>query len=427
MLVRSKLQLSRPQAAIYRSDSRYRIVVAGRRFGKTVEGVAEVLRDLARPDARVGYMAPTLQMAKDLMWDPLIDMIPDSLIAHKDSTRMSLRLRSGARFRAFGEKYDRARGHGWTAFHFDEVQDIHPDAWSKVVRPALSDRKGHVTFRGTPKGRANILYDLYEQAATERDWQRFHFTTLEGGWVDSEEIEAARRTLDEKTFRQEYEASFETSGALVYYAFSERSIRPSTYRPERVTMMTWDFNRTDIKPMVCLVLQVTSGELGSDTAEYDVVREFVYPNTSTEEMCRAVDKWFAEVGQPFALYVTGDFAGRRRESSASQSDYEIITETFGNYDGYYRRNPVTQPTRAIEDRVAATNSLLRSADGTQRLWVDPSCRNLIEDLGRTEWKQSGTGLDAAGGHRTDETDALSYFAYNWHDVSVRRPTVSRRG
>ena len=428
---RTRLKLSNPQRAIFENRSRFKVVAAGRRFGKTQEAYAEViLQDLTQRGFQVGYMAPTLGMARDLMWEPLLNMIPADMIAHKDSTRMKLLLRTGQLFRAFGEQFDRARGHGWNRFHFDEMQDIEPDAWYKVVRPALSDREGSATFRGTPKGRANILYDLAEiaQEKDREDYSYFHFTSLQGGWISEAEILKAMRDSDERTFRQEYEASFESSGSQVYYCFSDRHVEDFPFDPSLPTFATWDFNRTDVKPMVCLLGQPTNGKvIGDPEAEYAIKKEFVYPNTGTEDMCKVVVKYFEETAFSGSLIITGDYAGKRRESSASFSDYEIIAHYLGKWVPKDVKIPVSKPTRTIQDRVAATNSLFRSMSGRVRLRIDRRCKNLIEDLKRTEWASNGVALNDDHGNRTDETDALSYMPYNFHDITKKSPIVRHRG
>jgi hypothetical protein len=329
----------------------------------------------------------------------------------------------GARISLFGaQNYDSIRGQGFDHFETDEFQDCPPDAWPEVIRPALSDRRGSAGFKGTPKGRANWSFDMWEFAGKTPGWSRYRFTTIEGGLVVPEEVALARAHMDERTFRQEYEASFESSGSLVYYTFDDDSIAQHSFDPTAPTVMTWDFNRTDIKPMCCLLVQSTNGQpIGGNDTTYAMTKEFVFPNTNTDEMCKTVDKWLKEQGFSGPLFVAGDYAGSRRESSASHSDYQIIAHHFGNYPGYYRKNPVSKPTRSIEDRVASLNSLFRSMDGRRRLWVDPSCKNTIEDLRRTEWKENGVGLNDDHGRRTDESDALSYFGYNFHDISRRRP------
>ena len=324
-----------------------------------------------------------------LCWEPLLEYIPRGLIVKADQTKLRLVLRNGSRLQLFGEKYDRARGKGWDQFHFDEIQDIHPDAWTKVVRPGLSDRRGSASFDGTPKGKANLLYELFERGreGVRPEWRSFTWTTLEGGWVAPREIEEAKEDLDERTFRQEYEASFETTGAAAYYTFDRDSLGEFPFDPTRPTALCWDFNRTDIKPMVCLLVQAINGaRFGSPEAMYAVVREFVYTNTSTEEMALAVEMYLRELGFSSELVVTGDYAGRRRESSASWSDYQIIEHILKNVGRWAKSNPVIQPTRSILDRVASLNSLFRSMTGRRRMYVDRSCKNLIEYLYRTEWK-----------------------------------------
>ena len=85
------------------------------------------------------------------------------------------------------------------------------DVWAEVIRPALADKQGWALFISTPDGTASWFYDMWCFCGeTERDdWQRWSFTTIEGGNVAPEEVEAARGQLDARTFRQEFEASFE--------------------------------------------------------------------------------------------------------------------------------------------------------------------------------------------------------------------------
>src|SRR5438128_3575585 len=97
-----------------------------------------------------------------------------------------------------------------------------PKPGPRVIRPALSDRRGYALFIGTPKG-FNHFYDLFRNAASRPDWTAFQFTTLEGGNVAPEELESAARELDERTYRQEFQATFENlAHGLVYYAFDRR-------------------------------------------------------------------------------------------------------------------------------------------------------------------------------------------------------------
>jgi hypothetical protein len=79
---------------------------------------------------------------------------------------------------------------------------------TQVLRPALSDRLGGALFIGTPHGR-NHFWNVYEAAQNQPHWATFQFTTEQGGNVSREELESATHELDEHTYRQEFQASFE--------------------------------------------------------------------------------------------------------------------------------------------------------------------------------------------------------------------------
>jgi len=105
----------------------------------------------------------------------------------------------------------------------DEYASMRPEAWMEVLRPALADRMGRALFIGTPKG-LNHFYDLYQHARTQPEWAAFQFTTEQGGNVASAELQSAAAQLDERRWRQEFQASFENLGAgLVYYVWLQRN------------------------------------------------------------------------------------------------------------------------------------------------------------------------------------------------------------
>ena len=96
----------------------------------------------------------------------------------------------------------------------DEYADMKPEVWESILRPALTDLRGHALFIGTPMGR-NHFYDLC--MATERgddpEWKFWQFTSYDNPFLDPSEIEAAKRSMPEWVFRQEFMASFEAKGS----------------------------------------------------------------------------------------------------------------------------------------------------------------------------------------------------------------------
>jgi len=146
-----------------------------------------------------------------------------------------------------------------------------------VLRPALSDRMGRALFIGTPQG-FNHFFDLFEQVQSEPDWAAFQFTTEQGGNVATEELKAAARLLDERTYRQEYQASFEGLGVgRVYHAFDRaKHVCELQYDPREPLIWTLDFN---INPMCSVIAQQKDGRV-------HVLAELVLSDSNTLAACQ---------------------------------------------------------------------------------------------------------------------------------------------
>jgi len=101
------------------------------------------------------------------------------------------------------------RGDGLNFVVLDECAFMRQSAWRESLRPALSDRRGGAMFISTPKGR-NWFWRLFlrGQDAGEPDWASWQRPTSENPYIDPAEIEAAKRELPERIFRQEYLAEF---------------------------------------------------------------------------------------------------------------------------------------------------------------------------------------------------------------------------
>ena len=198
------MRLTKPQTKIFLSDSRFRVVVAGRRFGKTFLSTAELLhRALRESDQNVWYVAPTYKAAKEIAWDMLSNQIPREYIDKTNETSLTISLKNRSTISLKGaEKPDNLRGRSLNFVVLDEFADMRKEAWFEVIRPSLSDRQGGALFIGTPKGR-NHFYDLYGKGVDKDDgWRSYQYTTIEGGNVPPEEIESAKADLDERTFQQ---------------------------------------------------------------------------------------------------------------------------------------------------------------------------------------------------------------------------------
>lgn len=408
--------LSRPQATVYCSSARFRVLVSGRRFGKTILSIEELLREAQTGHSkRCWYVAPTYRQAQQICWQMLKERLSaGKWIASKNESDLSIVLKkTGNTISLRGaDNFDSLRGVGLNFLVMDEFADIKPEAWFEVLRATLSDTGGKALFCGTPKGR-NWAYDLFQRGkdAEEKDWASFSYTTVEGGNVPPEEVEAARRELDELTFHQEYEASFVNFEGRVYYPFlveSHTADLYKLYRPDAPLVFCFDFN---VEPGVAVVCQEVTLPNGNEGTA--VLGEVYIPrNSNTPAVCRKlIQEWGTHRG-PIRCY--GDATGGSRGSAKVMgSDWDLIKAEFRQSPFASRisyRVPAANPPE--RSRVNAMNSRLRSESGEIRLMVDTKrAQHVVRDLEGVVLLKGGSGeIDKKGTpDLTHISDALGYY------------------
>lgn len=401
------IDLHRPtQWRVFRDPARFKVLVSGRRMGKSFYLMAEMLKQaLGYKHQEILYVAPTRQQAKDIMWAMLKANARAYLAESPKETELRLYFITGSSITLIGaEAHDRARGRGYDLVCFDEFADIAPEAWFESIRPALADRQGKAIFCGTPKG-WNHFYDLFISAKDLPDWASYSFTTLEGGRVPADEVGAARATMSERQFRQEYEASFESMEGRVYREFDrEKSVAmvPDNKGPLHIGM---DFN---VAPMTAVVM-VQAGD------QYHVIDEIEMMNSNTTEMAQEILSRYK--GRDITVYP--DPSGRSRKTSApvGQSDFSILTS-------HGLRLVASRSAPPVVDRINEVNAVLCNANGDRRLFVHPKCKSLIKALDGLVYKEGTSQPDKASG-LDHITDALGYAVHELAPL-VRRQMTSQR-
>jgi phage terminase large subunit-like protein len=207
------------QEEVFKDKTRFKVIAAGRRCGKSRMAAVTLLIEALKCPAgsAVLYVAPTNGQARQIIWQVLMDLgrevIQNAHINNQDITTIN-----GATIYVRGaDRPDTLRGVSLTYAVLDEVADIKPEAWEQVIRASLSDKKGRAMFIGTPKGR-NWFYDLFRlgESAEDTDWKSWHFTTKDNPLIDPTEIESAKKTLSTFAFKQEYMASFTNAGSDIF-------------------------------------------------------------------------------------------------------------------------------------------------------------------------------------------------------------------
>jgi len=204
------VELHPAQLSIFNSEARFKVVAAGRRFGKSRLAAWILLIKALQSDSKdVFYIGPTFQQAKDIMWSMLKELGQDIIVdAYENTARLTL-VNGRKIFLKGSDRPDTLRGVGLAYVVLDEYASMKPNVWEQIIRPTLADVKGGALFIGTPAGK-NHFYELYNEAKKEDDWETFSFNSTDNPYIDDEEIEAARKSMSSMAFRQEFEASFET-------------------------------------------------------------------------------------------------------------------------------------------------------------------------------------------------------------------------
>ena len=407
------IQLKPPQLQVFLSPHRFRLLVAGRRFGKTFLAQTELLRAAWGQGRMAWYVAPTYRQAKRIAWNPLKELTRPYWAAKPNETDLRIELRGGGTIALRGaDTYESLRGEGLDFVVLDEFASMAPAAWHSVLRPMLADRLGQALFIGTPHG-FNHFYDLYTAAESQADWATFHFTTEEGGNVPSAELASAAREMDERLYRQEFRASFEQlQSGRAYWAFDRtRDVRPQDFDPRFELCWSLDFN---IDPACSVLCQIVHDQV-------NVLDEISLRNSNTGAVCdefaRRSEKWLARRTQygPLDVRVYGDATGDSRKSAASRTDWQMVSDFFKS-TGHLHRVHMDVPSSnpPVKDRVNCVNAVIANAEGRRRLNVDPHCRQLIRDLEQVCWKTDSNGnmvseLDHSDPTRTHMSDALGYL------------------
>lgn len=368
------------QRALHRlmRQHRFGVVVAHRRFGKTIWGVNHLLRaalTCPRPRPRVAYLAPTFRMAKQISWDYLqffARVIPGVTF---NASELRCDLPNGGQVRLYGaDSPDSLRGIYLDGVVLDEFGMMQSNVFSEVVRPALSDRVGWACFVGTPAGR-NQFWDLLQVAQSgEPGWFARIFKASETGLLPAEELATAHRVMSEDEYRQEFEASFEAS------------IRGSIYGKELAEMR--DAGRIGVVPYDPALPVHTAWDLGM--ADHTVI--WCYQSLRGGEV-RLIDYYEAE-GESLAHYLAwlqrrpyvwgrhwAPHDIRVRELGTGKSRLEVAAALGLKFE--------VTPDIGLEDGIAAVRMMLA------RTWVDEG--------------QCRAGLDQVMTYRRSWNTAISEF------------------
>jgi hypothetical protein len=424
------------QAKLWESSSRFNVVPAGRRSGKTeISGKRKVIikalqGDPKYPDYNIFVAAPTFNQAKRIYWTDLKKLSPKHLIKRVRESGLTLEYVNGSSIQVMGmDKPERIEGSPWNHGVLDEYGNMKEQTWPEHVRPALADRNGTCDFIGVPEGR-NHYYDLWKRTLADDSnlWAGHHWISAD--ILPPEEIEQAKRDLDDLTYQQEFEGSFVLFAGMAYYNWNEkRNCQPwgKHYDPKGDLIFMLDFN---VEPGVAAVAQEMKRYVpnqipipGKSTTA--VIGEVYIPrNSNTIRVCdKLVEDWSDHKGNVFCY---GDSTGGAGGSAkVSGSDWDLVKKVLFPVFGerLHFRIPPANPRERV--RVNSVNSRLLNVFSETYLVVDPGkAPHVVKDFEGVRLIEGGVGdIDKKSDPKlTHLSDAIGYYIHR--EYPVRRYEIS---
>jgi len=247
---------------------RFNVFAIHRRFGKSVAVINHLLRAAIltdKPKWRGAYISPSYKQSKNIAWDYLKTFAAKIPETKYHETELRCDLANGSRITLLGaENPSSLRGIYLDFCAIDEVAQTPASLFPEVIRPALSDRKGSCVFIGTPYGTMNYFYDLWEAAATTDGWNRHMYRADQTNILDEEELSAARGSMTEEQYNQEFLCSWSSSvsgsiyGKEIGQLEDEDRITEVPHNPHQLVNTYWDIGVHDY----CSIIMAQIGKGG---------------------------------------------------------------------------------------------------------------------------------------------------------------------
>jgi len=351
------MPLSQPQQTIVEDQHRFKVVIAGRRLGKTTLAIREICRHARQPNVDVWLVGPTYRSIKMVAWKALKHKLQDLRWVKKvNESELQITLKNDSTISLKGaDNRDSLRG-------------------AKLAFCAID---GGALIIGTPKGKNNHAYELYCMEEDHPDtWKSFQYTTAQGGFVSEAELEAARAEMDARTYKQEFEATWETFQGVVAYNFSrEHNIRRLENPDTKILHIGMDFNTSPVTAAIYV-------QQGREMYQIDEIHML---NSNTQEMADEISRRYSKS----TIICYPDPSGNARRTSASgATDFTILRNA-----GFTVRAPSRH--NLVRDRINSYNARLCSSDGVRHLFIDPKCKYTIESLEKFCYKE-GTQVPDKG-------------------------------
>ncbi len=369
---------------------RFPLVPAGRRSGKTERFKRFLTKEANRVQGQYFAAAPTYTQAKKIFWKDLKSFCLSSILKKKPSeTELIIYLDNGSEIHVLGlDKPERIEGIAWKGGGIDEFADIKSEAWEANILPALNtvdptdpDYRAWCWLLGVPDG-LNHYYQLCQNAENNPIFEIFHWKSAE--ILPKDVIEQMKKTMSNRQFKQEFEASFETASGRIYEDYSKLNHTNESILEYEQLLWCHDFNYTPRSSAICVERR------GSIYA----LDEIVLDGGGTDAKHSALE--FVERYKDHKnknVIIFGDPAGKAGEKHSLASDYTKMEVILKEHDWHFTRK-VKAKAPAIKDRQNAVRAKILNAENKATFFINPQkCKYLNEGLNTVQFKQGSTFLE----------------------------------
>jgi len=223
------IDLHKSQRIVDNSQARFKVVKAGRRWGKTRYISYWLTKRALTTPGKHWYVSKTLDLARDEIWPILLDFIPKKYIEHIDKRTLTITLKIGKGLRSYistksSEKEDNLRGRGLASLALDEASFVRPSLWNLILRPMLADCEAPALIFSSPKSGWFTRQWAKAKAGRLPGWEAFQFSIYDNPLISRDEIEEVKQSVPENVWRQEYLGEEVEDIGLVYSEFDNENI-----------------------------------------------------------------------------------------------------------------------------------------------------------------------------------------------------------
>lgn len=355
------------QDALVTDKVRFKVVPAGRRSGKTLRAKRFIVKTAMMERGAYFIAAPTRDQVKRIYWQDIKFLSAKVILQAPSETELMVRFPNGSTIALIGlDQPQRMEGSLWTGGIIDEIADVKEGAWEENISPALDtfnpdkpDYRAWCWLIGVPDG-LNHYYNMAQRAesGTDPDWKLYHWKSSD--ILPPDVIAAAKRRMSLRQFRQEYEASFETSTGRIYEDYGKHNYTDARIEKHEQLLWMHDFNYT---PLSSAVGVIRDGDIY-------LLEEIVLTSAVAQQSAQEfVDRYRNHENKRVLIY--GDPSGRAGEKHGHESDYTNIERVLRDNGWSYQRR-VQPSTRSIKDGQNAVRAKILNAIGETSLFVNPA-------------------------------------------------------